>query len=258
MNGWAFTFGPGHPRLDQRVVRGQLVAEGAVALFQPAGGAVHADADRHQPVRGARRPERVPQLRRPARSARAVPSRAHPRRRCARPARTARRSPTSRQVPNGKPAVAHVVAGDRRPAPRGPRPPQPERGLGGGQVGERGGAVGGQVVGEPVQVGHAGGAAGHHPEPFRAQPHDGQVGLEPAALVQQRGVDDPARAPRRAARRPATAPTSSAAGPVTSKIANADRSTSPHASRMARCSALMIGDHQRASHSASRGISRPA
>ena len=49
---------------------------------------------------------------------------------------------------------------------------------------------------------------------------------------------------------------SSAPGPVTSKIANADRSTIPTRSRIARCSALMIGDHQRDSHSASRGITR--
>ena len=48
----------------------------------------------------------------------------------------------------------------------------------------------------------------------------------------------------------------SAPGPVTSKIANADRSTMPTRSRIARCSALMIGDHQRDSHSASRGITR--
>ncbi len=52
--------------------------------------------------------------------------------------------------------------------------------------------------------------------------------------------------------------TSSAPGPVTSRTANADRSTSPQASRMARCSALMTGDHQRASHSAVRSISRPS
>ena len=43
---------------------------------------------------------------------------------------------------------------------------------------------------------------------------------------------------------------SSAAGPDTSKTAKADRSTSAQASRMARCSALMTGDHQRDSHSA--------
>ena len=38
-----------------------------------------------------------------------------------------------------------------------------------------------------------------------------------------------------------------------SKIANADRSTMPARSRIARCSALMMGDHQRESHSCSRG-----
>ena len=51
---------------------------------------------------------------------------------------------------------------------------------------------------------------------------------------------------------------SSAAGPHTSSTAKADRSTRPQASRMARCSALMTGDHQRDSHSAGRSISRPA
>ncbi len=50
--------------------------------------------------------------------------------------------------------------------------------------------------------------------------------------------------------------TSSAAGPLTSMMAKADRSTIATRSRMARCSALMIGDHQRASHSAWRGITR--
>src|SRR5664279_3387779 len=47
---------------------------------------------------------------------------------------------------------------------------------------------------------------------------------------------------------------SSAEGPTTSKIANAVRSMMPARSRIARCSALMIGDHQRASRSCSRGI----
>src|SRR6185312_4475011 len=52
---------PGHPGLDQGVVGGQLVAERAVALLQPAGGPVDADADRHQPMARARLPQRVPQ-----------------------------------------------------------------------------------------------------------------------------------------------------------------------------------------------------
>ena len=45
-----------------------------------------------------------------------------------------------------------------------------------------------------------------------------------------------------------------APGPVTSKIANALRSIIAARSRIARCSALMIGDHQRDSHSASRFV----
>ena len=45
---------------------------------------------------------------------------------------------------------------------------------------------------------------------------------------------------------------SKAPGPTTSKTQNAVRSKIAARSRMARCSALMIGDHQRESHSASR------
>ena len=44
----------------------------------------------------------------------------------------------------------------------------------------------------------------------------------------------------------------SAPGPVTSKSANGDASTMPARSRSARCSARVIGDHQRASHSCGR------
>ena len=47
---------------------------------------------------------------------------------------------------------------------------------------------------------------------------------------------------------------SRAPGPTMSKIQNADRSITPAASRIRRCSALMIGLHQRESHSCSRGI----
>ena len=48
----------------------------------------------------------------------------------------------------------------------------------------------------------------------------------------------------------------SAPGPTMSKIVNADRSNSPARSRIARCSALMMGDHQRDSHSAVRRLIR--
>jgi hypothetical protein len=42
---------PGHAGLDHVVLAVQLEAERAVALLEPAGGAVHADAGRHDPVR---------------------------------------------------------------------------------------------------------------------------------------------------------------------------------------------------------------
>ena len=48
----------------------------------------------------------------------------------------------------------------------------------------------------------------------------------------------------------------SAPGPMMSKIVKAERSKMPARSRIARCSALMIGDHQRDSHSAVRRVTR--
>jgi hypothetical protein len=47
------------------------------------------------------------------------------------------------------------------------------------------------MVGEPLHVHHPGRAAGDHAEPLRPQAHDRQVAAEAAALVEQRGVDDP-------------------------------------------------------------------
>ena len=46
----------------------------------------------------------------------------------------------------------------------------------------------------------------------------------------------------------------SAPGPVMSKIVKAERSKMPARSRIARCSALMIGDHHRDSHSEVRRV----
>ena len=49
----------------------------------------------------------------------------------------------------------------------------------------------GEVVGEPLLVGRAVGAAGDHPEELLAEPHDREVGLEAAAGREDRCVDDP-------------------------------------------------------------------
>ena len=48
----------------------------------------------------------------------------------------------------------------------------------------------GHVVGDPLEVGHAVQAAGHHAELLVAEPQDREVGAEAAARRQQRRVDD--------------------------------------------------------------------
>ena len=122
-----------------------------------------------------------------------------------------------------EPRVRHVVGGHRGQHVPGPRAPQPDRGPGRGEVGQ--GRPGGQVVGDPLGVGHPGRAAGHHPEPVRAQPHHGQVGPEAAVLVQPRGVHHARRRPRSAGRPTGSAPHPARPGPEISSTAKADRST---------------------------------
>ena len=148
--------------------------------------------------------------------------------------------------------MADVVVGETAEDVAGAWAPQPDRGERRGLVDDRG--PGGQVVGEPLEVRHAVQAAGDHAVAVVGQPHHGEVGAEAALGVEHGRVDhaavrdvglgdDDALDGLRRGRRP-----------TTSKIANADRSTIPARSRIARCSALMIGDHQRLSHSCSRGI----
>ena len=61
-----------------------------------------------------------------------------------------------------------------------------------GHVVELGGAVGGHRVLEDLPVAHAHAAAGHDPEPVVAQPHDREVGEDPAGGVEEWRVDGPA------------------------------------------------------------------
>ena len=51
-------------------------------------------------------------------------------------------------------------------------------------------AVTNEAVDEPLFLGHAGGAAGDDPESIGTEAHDGEVALEAAPFVEQRGVDD--------------------------------------------------------------------
>ena len=94
----------------------------------------------------------------------------------------------SRQRANGKPSceMSSLVRPDRMSRARGPQRPivQCRR-----QVRDPGAAVLGQVVGEPLQVGHAVRAAGHDAELLVAEPHDREVGAEAAARREHRRVD---------------------------------------------------------------------
>ena len=52
----------------------------------------------------------------------------------------------------------------------------------------------GSCIGEDLLVAHAHAAAGDDPEPVVGEPHDRQVGEDPAGGVEERRVDGPARA----------------------------------------------------------------
>ena len=105
-------------------------------------------------------------------------------------------------------------------------------------------------------VGHAVRAARDDTEVLVAEAHDREIGLEATARGEPRRVDDPSDGHVDLTHRHRLQRVERAPGPDTSKIANADRSKIPARSRIARCSALMIGDHQRLSHSASRPPTR--
>ena len=160
------------------------------------------------------------------------------------------------QVANGKPSCETSSLVTRGEDVARARPPEAERRPRGREVGELRRAVRREVVGEPLVVRHPVRAAGDDAEVLVAEPHDREVGLEAAARREPRRVDDATDRRRRPVASRPSAARASAPGPETSKIANAERSKIPARSRIARCSALMIGDHQRASHSASRRPTR--
>ena len=81
----------------------------------------------------------------------------------------------------------HVLAGDRLDDPAGVGAPEADRRVGGGEVDERGVVL--EVVPEPLEVGHAVGAAGDDPEDVLLEAHDREVGLEAARLGQDGRVD---------------------------------------------------------------------
>ena len=94
------------------------------------------------------------------------------------------------QVANGKPSCDTSALVRRAEDVARPRAPQPERGPARGEVEDLRGAVLGQVVAVPLQVGHAVRAARDHAEVLVAEPHHGEVRAEAAARREHRRVDD--------------------------------------------------------------------
>ena len=143
---------PGHARLADVVLALQLEAVGAVALLEPAGGAVDADPDRRDAVRPAGLRDHVPQLlalldrhvQLPAEVAHVGDARGQ------HPQRVDLDRPAAAEA---EALVGDVVAGHRAQDVTRARPPEAERRPGGGQVGDLGGAVLRQAVGEPLAVG---------------------------------------------------------------------------------------------------------
>ena len=137
-------------------------------------------------------PRRCPTAGRPPRSGRRAPSRGRRRRRCATRGRAAARRRSSDRCAKGKPSLetSSPVTLARMSRARGPQSPRVHHAE--VSIGELCGAVAGQVVAEPLAVGHAVRAARDDPELLVAEPHDREVGLEAAAGREPRRVDDPA------------------------------------------------------------------
>src|SRR5439155_14006098 len=90
----------------------------------------------------------------------------------------------------GEAFMRDVRARDRREDVARTRSPEPERAPRGRDVVQCSGAVRREVVLEPLAVAWPVEAARDDAEEVVAKPHDRQVGLEAAVLVEERGVDD--------------------------------------------------------------------
>ena len=179
---------PLHAGLDDGALRVELEAEGAVALLDAAGRAVDPDADGHRAVRRAGlvqyRPQPGALLDRDVQLPAELADVGDPRGEHRHGARLDLAAGAEAEA-----LVADVVAGQLTEDVARPRTPQPDGGVGRGEVDDLRGAVGRGPVGEPLAVGHAVRAAGDDAEPVVRQTHHGQVGPEAAALVEHRRVD---------------------------------------------------------------------
>src|SRR6478672_3979710 len=135
--------GPLHPGLDDGPLAVELEAEGAVALLDPAGRPVDADADRHRAVRRTGLQQTVPDLGRAVHRDVELPAEladvGDPRGQHGevRAAVAVQRDLAAGE--EAEPGVGHVVGGQRAEDVAGPRAPEPDRRDPVGHVGERGG-----------------------------------------------------------------------------------------------------------------------
>src|SRR4051794_2153933 len=183
--------GPEHVGLDEVEFELELVAVRAIALLEPAGRPVDADPEGDDALRLAGLRERVPQpgalLHRDVQLPTELPD--------IRDARGKDGDAADLDRPEGperEAAVRDIRGGRRREDISCPRSPDPCGAPGRGRVVELRGAVRRQVVAEPLAVAHPVRAAGHDPEVVASEPHDRQVGLDAARLVEERRVDDAA------------------------------------------------------------------
>ena len=190
----------------------------------------------------ARPPRGCPRAGRPARSARTAPSRGRRRTRCARRARAAAPPRSSCSVANGKPSceTSSPVTLARMSRARGPHRPIVAPGR--REVGDLRAAVAREVVGEPLEVGHAVRAARDDAEPLVAEPHDRQVGLEAAARRENRRVDDAADGRRPSGARTPAARRRARRGRRRRRSQNAERSKIP--ARLAHREVLGVDDRR--------------
>ena len=183
--------GPLHARLDDRALAVELEAVRAVALLDAAGGAVHADADGHRAIGLARLVQQVPQpgalLHRHVELPAQLADVGDPGGEHRQVAELDGAAGQEREA-----GVRDVVVGEAAEDVAGLRPPQPDRGERRGLVDDLGVAF--EVVGEPLEVGHAVRAARDDAVAVVRQAHHREVGAEAALGVEHRRVDHAALA----------------------------------------------------------------
>ena len=247
--------GAGHARLHRRVLALELGAVRAVALLEPSGRAVDPDSDGDNAMLRPCLEEEIPQLaplldrdvQLPAEVADVGDARGE---------HAQVSISTTRQAPKGKPSFEtssrvkplHDVACAR--------PPDAERRPAGRQIRHLSCAVRRQMIASHLRSAIPCAPPVTTRNTSFAETHHGEVGLEAAALATARACTRRDRPRLPSAARSAAAPRRAHRAPSRRRWRRRRDRRCPRARACARCSALMMGDHQRASHSCSRRPTR--